>query len=320
MIDPRVRKNVKLGQVVKVQKSGSSEIVTGIIKEIFTQKFSDPLGIEVLLVNGISGRVKEITASKEKTEEKSKTDDSIQEIITDLEKQRLTASSDLETLENKIESTKENESIKETRSFEIYFPRSSELEDLESNLIKKKEEFEKIQNKIEIARKELLNLETNSQNQSLTNSDLTIDTKMKQDLGILERQLRKIIVNGFKGIPQWWKQRLPEDVKTRSKQRKQEYESELYLQDTSEYDLIDYVDFGDYSSIICRNDNWNEIFSKILPPNSKLVFEIKMSELNVVRSHLYHNRKVSEIDRKRFDVYYNDIMRFLLDTENIIRK
>lgn len=321
MIDPRVRKNVKLGHLVKAQKLGSLETITGIVKEIFTNEFSHPLGIEVLLVNGISGRVKEIIESKEETEEKSKNDNTIQEIITDLEKKRLSESVDLETLQNIVESTRESEHAKEISSSKIYLSQSSALEDLEYKLSIKKDELEDTRNRIEIARRELVDIELNSQNhKNFTDFDITLDTKMKQDLGILERQFRKIISKGFEHIPQWWKQRIPEDIKNRAKERKQNYESETYLQDTAEYPLIEYVDFGDYSSIICQKNNWSEVFSKILPPGSKSVFEIKMSELNGVRSHLYHNRKLSDIDKKRFDVYYNDIMRFLIHNDNVVNK
>lgn len=307
MKDSRVRKNIKLGQLVKIQKSGSSEYNTGIVKEILSDAFSDPLGIPVLLENGLSGRVKEIIESKEKTEAKSQSNDSIKEIISELEKKRLSTSSDLDTIENEIETKK--------IISEVDHKKTSELEDLESKLIKKKEEFETIQNKIKIARNEFLDDESDPLSvYPYLEFELSIDTKMKQDLGILERQIRKTIVLGLKDYPNWWKERIPGDVLVRARTRKREYES--HLQETTDYEIIDWIDFGDLPSIICRNDNWKNVFSKVLPEGSQIIFEIKMAELNGVRSHLYHNRKVNDNDRKRFEVYYNDIMNFLLEFEN----
>lgn len=307
MKDPRVRKNIKLGLLVKIQKTGSSEYNTGIVKEILSDTFSDPLGILVLLENGLSGRVKEIIESKEKTDAKSQSNDSIKEIISDLEKKRLFTNSDLETIENEIETKK--------TTLEDDHKQTLELEDLESKLIKKKEEFETIENKIKIARNEFLDIESDIQSfESYHEPELSVDTKMKQDLGILERQIRKTIMIGLKDYSNWWKERIPGDALIRAKNRKKEYESHLHI--TSDYEIIDWIDFGDLPSIICRNDNWKDVFSKILPEGSQVVFEIKMSELNGIRSHLYHNRKVNENDQKRFEVYYNDIMNFLLQFEN----
>jgi uncharacterized repeat protein (TIGR03833 family) len=314
MKDPRVRANIKLGQLVQIQKPGSKERLSGIVKEILTDEFSDPLGIRVLLENGAIGRIKEIIESKEKIEEKTQSDESIKNFMGNLEKERILKSSDLLNLEIQVDEH-------ESQSNELNFKQSSEMDELESKINDKKSELETIQNKINIVRKEFLEINTSENIENSFISELTIDTKLKQDLGILERLLRKTILDGFriffKGDP-WWKQRIPKDIRVRALAKKNESESDKYLQQTNEYHLIDYVDFGDYSSIIIKGDNWRDVFSNVLPTGSQLKFEIKMSELNVVRSHLYHNRKVSDLDKKRFEVYYNDIMKYLYQNENKI--
>ncbi len=309
MKDHRVRKNVKLGLFVKIQKSGSTDTISGIIKEILTDEFSHPSGIRVLLESGGVGRIKEFIESKEKTEEKSQSDESIKDVITDLEKKRISTTSDVSQIENQIDTRKntiQSESLEQ----------SPEIDELEIKLDKKKYELDNIQNKINVARKELLDMNTSVNIENSLIDELTMDTKFKQDVGILERMLRKTIVGGFNDDARWWRRRIPDEIKKRANARKQEYESDGFLQETEEYDLIDYVDFGDYASIIIKADNWKDVFSKILPDGSQVNFEMKMSELNVIRSHLYHNRKLSDLDRKRFEVYYNDIMKFLSQYEN----
>jgi uncharacterized repeat protein (TIGR03833 family) len=314
MRDPRVRADIKLGQLVTIQKPGNRDRLSGIVKEILTDEFSDPLGIRVLLENGAIGRIKEIIESKEKTEEKAQSDESIKNFMGTLEKERILKSSDLVNLETQADEQK-------SRSDESNFKQSSEMDELESKITSKKSELETIQNKIDIVRKEFLEINTSENIETSFINELTIDTKLKQDLGILERLLRKTIVDGFNtffnGDP-WWKKRIPKDVRMRALARKNESESDKYLQQTNEYDLIDYVDFGDYPSIIIQGENWRDVFSTVLPTGSQIKFEIKMSELNVVRSHLYHNRKVSNLDQKRFEVYYTDIMKYLYQNENKI--
>jgi uncharacterized repeat protein (TIGR03833 family) len=314
MKDSRVRTNVRLGQFVMIQKPGNKERLSGIIKEILTDEFSHPLGIRVLLENGAVGRIKEIIESKEKIEEKNQSDATIKNFMSDLEKERILKSSALSTLETQADNRK-------FQYAESNSEQSSEIDELESKIDDKRDELEIIQNKINIARKEFLDMNNSTNIENSFIDELTIDTKLKQDLGILERLLRKTIVNGFTDFSKgnsWWKQRIPKDVRQRALIRKNDSESDDHLQQTNEYDLIDYVDFGDYASIIIKGENWKDVFSTILPNGSQLQFEMKISELNKVRSHLYHNRKLSDLDKKRFEVYYTDIMKFLLQNENKI--
>ncbi len=63
MIDPRQRKNIKIGLFVAVvqkphQRSG--EITRGIVGKILTKSPNHPYGIKVQLESGLVGRIKEI--------------------------------------------------------------------------------------------------------------------------------------------------------------------------------------------------------------------------------------------------------------------
>jgi uncharacterized repeat protein (TIGR03833 family) len=306
--------------LVKVQNRNnpSGDLISGIVKEILTEEFSHPSGIEVLLENGIVGRVKEIIDSDEQRKEKNQSDQTIIEGITELEKKRLVTSNVLNQLKNELENKKEYV-LSETQSL-----LQSNLSDLEEKCAAKKDELDRLENKIEIARKHLLmngdQLDTSQKSETKTTSfpadfDITKDTLMKQNIGILERQFRKMITYAFKDIPNWWKTRIPGDVKLKAVERKKEYENSGALRELPEYELIEFVDFPEYRKIIIEGKNWDEAFSKILPKNKKDVFIIKMEELEAIRNHLYHNRKINDIDAKRFEVYYNDIMTFISDFE-----
>ncbi|WP_299014288.1 YwbE family protein [uncultured Polaribacter sp.] len=63
MIDSRKRKNIEIGQFVKIvekqnQKSGIT--AEGVVAEILTKSPNHPYGIKVKLSSGLVGRVKEI--------------------------------------------------------------------------------------------------------------------------------------------------------------------------------------------------------------------------------------------------------------------
>lgn len=306
--------------LVKVQdrNNPSGDLISGIVKEILTKEFSHPYGIEVLLENGIIGRVKEIIDSDEQRKEKNQSDQTIIEGITELEKERLATSNILNELKNELENKKEYD-LSKTHSL-----LQSNLSELEEKCAAKKEELDKLEDKIEIARKHLLmnggQSDAAQKSESKITSlsvdfDVTKDTLMKQNIGILERQFRKMIIYAFKDIPNWWKARIPGDVKAKASERKKEYENSGALRELPEYELIEFVDFPEYRKIIIEGKNWDEVFSKILPKSKKDVFIIKMEELEAIRNHLYHNRRINDIDTKRFEVYYNDIMTFISDFE-----
>jgi len=59
--------------------------------------------------------------------------------------------------------------------------------------------------------------------------------------------------------------------------------------------LIFYVDFSDYSKIILRRDDWDQVFAPIF--KEKEVISAKLRELEPVRNALAHFRKLIEAPR-----------------------
>lgn len=336
MLDGRLRNNVKPGILVRVQdrmNPRSGTLIAGIVKEVITPEFSHPRGIMVLLENGIEGRVKEIIESKDETAKKLEEEESIKDNIVQLEKDRIISKSDVTALSNQLIKNQE-----ESESSQIP-PKEGELSRIDEALNKKEAELLELENKIALNRELLVrgkildspkevknnNHTTNTENFHQLNYpeiqssedffNLTSDTKMKQDIGILERQFRKIIVDGLKDIPNWWKTRIPEDVRKKALERKEEREKSEVLRKKEEYDAIEFVDFPEYRKIIVKSDNWEEVFSKIFPKSKKLSFEVKMEEIENLRNDTYHNRRISDTDLKRFEVYYTDLMTFMANYE-----
>lgn len=339
MLDGRLRNNSKPGILVKVQdrmNPRSGKLILGIVKEVLTQEYSHPRGIMVLLENGIEGRVKEIIESKDEIAKKIEEEESIKNKMVQLEKDRVIHDSDVTTLRNKlIKNQEESESSPKNIG-------EGELLRLDEELDKKESELRDLENKIAFNRELLIRgkiLETSLSENEIHNQkkyasiseqsnilkmeglshtfNLTNDTKMKQNIGILERQFRKIIVDGLKHIPNWWKTRLPDDVKKKAIERKTEREKSEVLRKKEDYDIIEFVDFSEYRKIIVRNDNWDEVFSKIFPKSKKVTFEVKMEEIENLRNDTYHNRTISDTDMKRFEVYYTDLMTFMANYERI---
>ena len=75
----------------------------------------------------------------------------------------------------------------------------------------------------------------------------------------LETQLRRFIDNQMKENfgPNWPKHRLPADMYHKWQQKKVTAESA----GAREWPLIAYADFTDYVAIICKRDNWREVFA-----------------------------------------------------------
>lgn len=308
MKDSRVRSDVKIGQLVEISEIGSQKTITGIVKEIITKEFSHPLGILVLLENGAEGRIKEFIDSKDKLIIKKETDKVITENLTQLEKERIQTSTDLEKIQSEFGSIEKNDQI------QIDGGKIKDLQNYEEEIHNKKAKLESIEKKISNERKEFLGINRSGDFIQSIIDEVNGQQKFNQNLVVLERIIREVIKDAFSKITEneeWWKKRIPGDVKERARNRKNEHESGKYLQTSDEYDLIEYVDFGDYPTIIIQKDNWNEVFSKIFPKGSQYVLVVKWSELNKIRSDLSHSRILGENQKKRFEVYYEDMMEFL---------
>lgn len=125
-------------------------------------------------------------------------------------------------------------------------------------------------------------------------------------LSNLENSLRKLIEDELSKLTsKWWKQRIPDDVKENSREKKETDQQRGYQQ-TENHPLISYVDFGDYEKIIIRNDNWEDVFKNIF--RDKNAISVKLKELEPIRRAIGHSRKLSKEDKKRLRFYSQEII------------
>src|SRR2546422_3527418 len=100
-------------------------------------------------------------------------------------------------------------------------------------------------------------------------------------------------------------QRVPEDVRSNAEMRKAARESIWPWQEDRDLPLIHYVNFADYSKIICRRDNWREAFAGTFGDAEHL--RSKLRELETIRNDVAHARELSETARDRLRVYSRDL-------------
>ena len=86
----------------------------------------------------------------------------------------------------------------------------------------------------------------------------------------------------------WIKQRLPNEIREQWVERQQK--------DTGEttWPLIAYADFSDYATIICRNDNWREVFAKVF--KNKDSIQESFHRLYPIRLCTMHARVITQDD------------------------
>lgn len=158
--------------------------------------------------------------------------------------------------------------------------------------------------------------------QSILNMDLILNTdipKMLKEttrpstiiepyaiLKTLETMLRKCIQTRLQSItPDWWKIRIPEDVRQNAEDRKSRNEKPWPWIDQKDFHLINYVDFTDYAKIIRRKDNWNEAFKHVF--GDPEIISAKLKELEPIRNVIAHNRELTNRDMKRLEYLASDI-------------
>lgn len=109
----------------------------------------------------------------------------------------------------------------------------------------------------------------------------------------IEHRLRDLIVQELKCLvgKKWYKRRIPEQLRNKWEERRNN--DRLDRMDC--YSLILYADFMDISEIICRNDNWKDVFQRFF--SSKPDFQISMQRLHPIRKALGHSRPLVRSDQ-----------------------
>ena len=138
----------------------------------------------------------------------------------------------------------------------------------------------------------------------------TFEDKTKvTDYAILksfERVARSLIESKLKPLSaNWWKERIPDDVRRRAEERKTKNESPYPWVKSRDLHPIHYVDFSDYGKIITRKDNWTQAFQSIY--KHKTSVEVKSRELEPIRNSIAHSREISKEESDKLRLYTKEL-------------
>ena len=132
-------------------------------------------------------------------------------------------------------------------------------------------------------------------------------TKAYEILMELESNLRQLIKLRLSYLdPSWWNRFVPEDVRRRAVERKSRNERPWPGKSTSDEDLINYVDFADYSKILTKRDNWKNAFESVFKDEMQLAS--KLRELEPIRNEIAHSRKLTRRAHMKLVTYSEDIL------------
>ncbi len=123
----------------------------------------------------------------------------------------------------------------------------------------------------------------------------------------LEETLRGHMVTRLSRLtPNWWTERVPEDVRLNADRRKISREAMWPWYEGQMLPPMHYVDFADYSKIITRRDNWRDAFADTFGDAELL--RAKLRELEPIRNDIAHSRGLTATSREKLRLYARDIL------------
>ena len=119
------------------------------------------------------------------------------------------------------------------------------------------------------------------------------DPKHASLLQQVEYRLRKVVETELRELmgKNWYRSRVPGPTWQRWRNRKKEDRQ----QRGDSFPLIFYADFTDLSDIICRKDNWNEVFHRLFVSKGDL--QVSLQRLSPIRKAIAHNRPLVRTDQ-----------------------
>lgn len=145
---------------------------------------------------------------------------------------------------------------------------------------------------------------------------LSVYQKRREDqepyklLHSIEESLRNCISDGLSALTgNWWKERIPPDVKQQAEERKEQDESPWPWMEGKRFPVHYYMNFSDYSKIIVRRDNWREAFQGVFRQVERV--RVLFMELEPIRNDVAHNRDLSERQLTVLRLYSEDLERVL---------
>ena len=122
----------------------------------------------------------------------------------------------------------------------------------------------------------------------------------------LENELRRIIQAKLERITaDWWKRRVPPDVRQNAESKKSRNEMPWPWHVQEDLHPIFYLDFTDYIKIIRRRDNWKQAFEEVFADDEYISSSLK--QLEPIRIRIAHSRKLTNTQETRLRLLAKDI-------------
>jgi len=123
----------------------------------------------------------------------------------------------------------------------------------------------------------------------------------------LETKLRECIQTQLETVSKnWWKERVPNDVREKAELRKAKNEQQWPWHTSKDLQPIFYVDFTDYVKIITRRDNWEQVFKEIFKDRETI--SVKLKELEPIRNAIAHFRELSRRELEKLKLLFEEII------------
>jgi hypothetical protein len=116
--------------------------------------------------------------------------------------------------------------------------------------------------------------------------------------GCIEDRLSRLSTN-------WWIERIPADIRSHVERRKALRERVWPWLGGGDHELVEYLDFPDYTKIILDTRNWSDVFESVFVDQQALA--VKLRELQPIRADVEHSRLFTRANRTRLRLYSDEI-------------
>lgn len=129
----------------------------------------------------------------------------------------------------------------------------------------------------------------------------------------IENGIRELIIEELSGRfgPHWFKNHLPGDVLKKYRESVSVERKAKWTELISHHPIY-YLDFPDLRKIMLQKTNWDDAFRQIFQNSN--VLESMLSEIEVTRNRVAHNRKVCDSDVDNVEGVYKKLSRFVGDS------
>jgi hypothetical protein len=123
----------------------------------------------------------------------------------------------------------------------------------------------------------------------------------------LENGLRRFIIEKLEAVDKnYWKNRIPQDVREQAERRISEEEAKRPHEAKETLSRIYYVNFPDLVKIIRKRDNWRDLFQAYFQDEDSV--STKLRELEPIRNAVAHNRPLDPEQLQKLRLYAKDLL------------